>query len=153
MSGNPSFRELLARVREVTLGAYDHQDLPYEKILEEVQRERHAGQRPSMQVFFALLNAPLSALELSGLSVERLDIQSDTSKFELEFVLMESSLDIGGRLEYSTELFDVSTIERMLEDYRALLEAAVENPDLDLASLSGLIEEDARLLDDFNANI
>ncbi len=106
-----------------------------------------------MQVFFALLNAPLSALELSGLSVERLDIQSETSKFELEFVLMESSLDIGGRLEYSTELFDVSTIERMLEDYRALLEAAVENPDLDLASLSGLIEEDARLLDDFNTNI
>jgi hypothetical protein len=155
LSGNPSFRELLARVREVTLGAYDHQDLPFEKILEEVQRERHAEERLTLGVFFQLLNAPRSSLELPGLTVERLDIESDTSKLELNFSLMESAEGggIGGRLEYSTDLFDAMTIDRMMTGYRTLLEAVAENPDADLEALAGLVEGDALMLDDFNADI
>jgi acyl carrier protein len=152
LSGNPSFRELLARVREVTLGAYDHQDLPFEKIQEEFQTRGHAG-RLNIQVFFALLNAPLSALELAGLAVTRLDIDTVNSKFELGLYVVESAEGIGGRLEYSTELYDAGTVARFLEDYRTLLEAVGENPEIDLASLSGLIEEDALLLDDFNADL
>jgi amino acid adenylation domain-containing protein len=155
LSGNPSFRELLARVREVTLGAYDHQDLPFEKILEEVQRERHAEERLTLGVFFQLLNAPQSSQELPGLTVERLDIESDTSKLELNFSLMESAEGggIGGRLEYSTDLFDAMTIDRMMTGYRTLLEAVAENPDADLEALAGLVEGDALMLDDFNADI
>ncbi|HEX8851929.1 MAG TPA: condensation domain-containing protein, partial [Pyrinomonadaceae bacterium] len=153
LSGNPSFRELLARVREVTLGAYDHQDIPFEKIQEEFQTGRQQGGRLNIQVFFALLNAPLSALELSGLAVSRMDIESVNSKFELGLYVMESAEGIGGRLEYSTELFDAGTVARLIEDYRTLLEALAENPEIDVASLSGLIEEDALLLDDFNADL
>ncbi|HEV2704407.1 MAG TPA: condensation domain-containing protein, partial [Pyrinomonadaceae bacterium] len=152
LSGAPSFRELLARVREVTLGAYDHQDLPFEKIQEEFQTQGHSG-RLNIQVFFALLNAPLSALELEGVAVTRLDIDTVNSKFELGLYVMESAAGIGGRLEYSTELYDAATIARLLEDYRTLLEAVGENPEIDIASLSGLIEEDALLVEDFNADL
>jgi aspartate racemase len=83
LHGNPSFRELLGRVREVALGAYAHQDLPFEKLVEELQPERRLNHSPLFQVMFALQSVPRYSLELSGLSLQTLAVDNGTAKFDL----------------------------------------------------------------------
>ena len=125
-SGNPTFRELLERVRSVVLDAQAHQDVPFEKIVDELQLERSLSHTPLFQVVFALHNAPAQVIDLPGLKLESLDVQRRTAKFDLMFELFERNGSISGSLEYSTDLFDDTTITRLLGHYQRLLSAIVD---------------------------
>ena len=135
LSGNPSFRQLLSQVREVTLGAYDHQDLPLEKLIEELNPERDLSRSPLFQVMFAFQNTPSQPWELPGLTITPLEVHSGTSKFDLTLDLKETSEGIKGGIEYNTDLFDTTTITRMLGHFQTLLESIVANPDQPLWDL------------------
>jgi amino acid adenylation domain-containing protein len=162
LSGNPTFRELLSRVREVALGAYAHQDLPFEKLVEELHPERHLNQNPLFQVVFALQNAPMEAVELPGLTLSPLQfVDTQTTRFDLEFHLWErtpnnrlgvdSSAGISGFVVYSTDLFDAATITRMLGHFQTLLEGISTNPESRIADLPLLSEvERHQLLVEWN---
>ncbi|MFQ5794228.1 MAG: condensation domain-containing protein [Candidatus Bipolaricaulia bacterium] len=129
LSGNPTFRELLSRVREVTLGAYAHQDLPFEKLVEELQPERDLGHTLLFQVTFGLHNVPMPTLELPDLTLSPLEIDRGTAKRDLEFHLWERPEGLRGFLVYNTDLFDAATITRMLEHFQILLEGIVADPE------------------------
>ncbi|EGK86184.1 amino acid adenylation domain protein [Microcoleus vaginatus FGP-2] len=135
LSGNPTFQELLGRVREVALGAYAHQDLPFEKLVEELQPERDRSRTPLFQVMFVLQNTPSSALELPGLTVNSLNIDSGTAKFDLTLFIMETAQGLRASLEYNTDLFNAATITRMLGNFQTLLEGMVANPQQRLSDL------------------
>ncbi|HEY0366068.1 MAG TPA: amino acid adenylation domain-containing protein, partial [Pyrinomonadaceae bacterium] len=150
-SGNPTFRELLERVRSVVLDAQAHQDVPFERIVEELQVERSLSHTPLFQVVFALHNAPAPVIDVPGLKLASLDVQRRTAKFDLMFELFERNGNIAGSLEYSTDLFDDATITRMLGHYRQLLSAIVENPDQRIVDLPLLSEaEERQLVYDWN---
>ncbi|MBG1271671.1 non-ribosomal peptide synthetase [Nostoc sp. WHI] len=151
ISGNPTFRELLNRVREVTLGAYSHQDLPFEKLVEELHPERDLSYHPFFQVVFSLQNTPIETLELPGLTLSLLEFDSKTAKLDLEFHLWQDLESLKGQMVYSTDLFDDSTITRMLGHFQRLLESIVANPEQRLSDLSLLTEEERQeLLIDWN---
>ncbi len=145
LSGNPTFREVLSRVKDVALGAYAHQDLPFEKLVEELHPERNLNQNPLFQVVFALQNAPMMALELPDLTLSPLPFETETTRFDLELHLWEpttqnglwadSSEGVSGFVIYSTALFDDATIARMLEHFQILLEGIVTNPEQQIAHL------------------
>ncbi|MCP4660481.1 MAG: non-ribosomal peptide synthetase, partial [bacterium] len=136
LSGHPTFRELLARVREVALGAYAHQDLPFEKLVEELVPDRNLSRQPLFQVMLVLQNAPEAKLDLAGLEVTPLAVSSDTSRFDLTFILADLGGALHGWLEYSTDLFDATTIRRFLDHYRILLAGIVADPDRRIAEYS-----------------
>ena len=151
MSGNPSFRELMARVREVTLGAYAHQDLPFEKLVEELHPERHTSINPLFQVVFALQNAPMPEFKLPGLTLSYQNIENYSAKFDIVFDLLETADGLEGIIEYNTDLFDPSSIERLAEHYLILLDAVVAYPHQAISDLSILSPHQRRqLLFDFN---
>jgi amino acid adenylation domain-containing protein len=128
LSNNPSFAALLDRVREVSLGAYTHQDLPFEMLVEALQPERDLSYTPLFQVMFVLQNAPLSSVELDGLKLTPVEMENPIAKFDLT-LSMESTPDgLMGWWEYNTDLFDGSTIERMIGHFVTLLEGIVANP-------------------------
>ncbi|WP_373530791.1 amino acid adenylation domain-containing protein [Nostoc sp.] len=150
-SGNPTFRELLNRVREVTLGAYSHQDLPFEKLVEELHPERDLSYHPFFQVVFSLQNTPIETLELPGLTLSLFEFDSKTAKLDLEFHLWQDLDSLKGQMVYSTDLFDDTTITRMLGHFPTLLESIVANPKQRLSDLSLLTEgERQELLIDWN---
>ncbi|HEY9875967.1 MAG TPA: amino acid adenylation domain-containing protein [Candidatus Obscuribacterales bacterium] len=169
LSGNPTFRELLSRVKEVALGAYAHQDVPFEKLVEELHPERKLNQNPLFQVVFALQNAPMEPLELPGLILRPQQIDVGTTRFDLEFHLWErnsreatarshnnglwvdSSEGISGLIVYSTDLFDEATITRMLGHFQTLLENIVANPEARITQLPILTQpEQHQLLIEWN---
>jgi len=135
LGGNPTFRQLLARVRQVALGAYTHQDLPFEKLVEELQPERDPSYSSLFQLMFVFQNTPKSALELSGLSLNFQDIDSGTAKFDLTLELQETTEGIRGWFEYNTDLFDACTVHRMVGHFQILLEGIVANPEQKLSEL------------------
>ena len=150
-SGDPSFREVLSRVREVALGAYDHQDLPFEKLVEELQPERDLSRVPLSQVFFALQNVPREALKLPNLALERQNVEGGTVKFDLSLFMFEEDQGLKGRLVYNADLFDDATIERMLGHLQTLLRGVAADPDQRLSELPLLSEaERHRLLSEWN---
>src|SRR5207249_7401033 len=114
LSGDSTFRELLGRVREVALGAYAHQDLPFERLVEALQPERHLSLTPLFQVMFALQNAPLPALELPDLTLRSLELESTMAKFDLSLSMQEDAQRLEGAIEYNRDLFEAATIGRML---------------------------------------
>ena len=140
LSGNPTFRELLGRVREVTLGAYAHQDLPFETLVEALQVERDMSHTPLFQVMFILQNAPAKAQELPGLTLRQLHTHSGTSTFDLTLSVTESLDGLDASVEYNTDLFDAVTITRMLEHFHILLEGIVADPDRRISELPLLAE-------------
>ncbi|MFN6563694.1 MAG: non-ribosomal peptide synthetase [Nostoc sp. ChiSLP01] len=154
LSGNPTFLEVIARVREVTLGAYSHQDLPFEKLVEELHPERNLSQHPLFQVVFGFQNAPMSSLELPGLVPSLRNIDLKKTRFDLELHLWKCSEDFrslwGGSWEYSeglrgvmvynTDLFERATITRMLKHFKTLLSGIVANPEQRIANLPLLDE-------------
>ncbi|MEH2382478.1 MAG: amino acid adenylation domain-containing protein [Nostoc sp.] len=147
LSGNLIFRELLRRIREVTLGAYDHQDLPFDKLVDVLNPERNLNQMvPLFQVKFDLQLAKVEQLELSDLSVSPLIFDNGTAKFELRFNLSETEQGIKGLVEYSTDLFDTTTITRMVEHFQTLLESIVTNPEYSLSQLPLLTETELHKL-------
>ena len=135
LSGNPTFRELVGRVREVALAAYLHQDVPFEKLVEELQPERHTSHSPLYQVMFELQNAPLGGLELPGVNLELMAADNATAKFDLTLNLQEVGDVIVGSLGYSTDLFDAETISRLVSHFLTLLEDALDHPDRRLSVL------------------
>ncbi len=151
LSGDPTFQELLRRVRETTLGAYDHQDLPFEKIVETLQPERDLSYPPLFQVMFNLRNLNLPPLHLPGLVLTPLDVDTHTSKFDLTLDLGETREELTGWLDYSTELFDASTIERLAGHFQSLLAAVAANPQARISSLALLTtRERHQLLNEWN---
>jgi amino acid adenylation domain-containing protein len=135
LSGNPTFRELLGRVREAALGAYEHQDLPFEKLVEVIQPERDTSYSPVFQVMFHLSNLGLPSFNLPGLTLTPLDADTGTSKFDLTLDLTESPAGLKGWIDYSTDLFDRVTIERLSERFQTLLQAVVADPETPISSL------------------
>lgn len=151
LSGDPAFRELLGRVKDTALAAYAHQDLPFEKLVEELQPERNLHRNPLFQVMFQFHNALPAPLELSGLTVNKVDTFTETAKFELMLVAYEKDDALQCVIEYNTGLFTGATIERMLQHYATLLESIVANPDARIASLSLMSEaEQRRVLVEWN---
>ncbi|MEG4342269.1 amino acid adenylation domain-containing protein [Microcoleus sp. A003_D6] len=134
LSGFPSFRQLLSREREVALGAYTYQDLPFEKLVAELQPERKLGQNPLFQVLF-ILEPPIVTLDSKDWQVSQMDIHIGTSKCDLFLQLEEKPEGIIGRFEYDTDLFDAATISRMVGHFLTLLESIVVNPDQSISKL------------------
>jgi amino acid adenylation domain-containing protein len=128
LNGRTSFKELLGRVREVCLGAFAHQELPFEKVVDELQPERSTSLMPLFQVVFALQNAADFELELPGLDVEPLDTETETSKFDLRLSAHETPEHLTLSLRYSTDMFDAPRMRRMLEHYCNLLAAIAADP-------------------------
>src|SRR5829696_3478572 len=146
LSRAPGFRELLGRVRETALGAYAHQDVPFEKLVEELQPERDLSRSPLFQVMFALQNAPQESLRLEGLTLSYLKTESSVAKFDLSLFMADSSEGIKGALEYNTDLFERETVERLLGHFRILLEAIVREPQRAVTELPLLSEAERQQL-------
>ncbi|HEX6289380.1 MAG TPA: amino acid adenylation domain-containing protein [Herpetosiphonaceae bacterium] len=151
LSGKPRFRDLLQQVRRVTLDAYAHQDVPFEKLVEVLQPERDMSHTPFFQVMFVLQNAPIDALELPGLTLSPVPFTSSSAKFDLTILLTESESELIADIEYNTDLFDAATIVRMAAHFQSLLRAIVADPDARIAHLPLLTEaERQRMLIDWN---
>jgi len=135
LGGNPSFSELPQRVREVAMSACVHQDLPFEKLVEEVRSSRDTSRHPMFQVMFALENASTAALELPELKMELMPVETETAMFDLTLSLQETASDITGSFEYNTDLFDTSTIKRMARHFQVLLEGIIASPEQRLSDL------------------
>nr|MDZ8289084.1 amino acid adenylation domain-containing protein [Nostoc sp. ChiSLP01] len=151
LAGNPSFSELLTRVREVALGAYAHQNLPFEMLVEALQPERDLCHTPLFQVMFVLQNAPTSGVDLNGLTVTPLIVEGVTAKFDLTLAMQNTSTGLMGVWEYNTDLFDASTIERMTGHFVTLLESIITNPQQPISQLPMLIpSEQQQLLVEWN---
>jgi amino acid adenylation domain-containing protein len=128
LSGNPTFRELLARVREAALGAFAHQDLPFDQVVEAVQPRRDVSRTPIFQVMFDLQNAPAEDLDLPGLSLSLLDRTGTTSQFDLSLTMAEVEAGFSGSFQFNTDLFDPATIERLAGHFATLLDGALADP-------------------------
>jgi amino acid adenylation domain-containing protein len=147
LSGDPGFRDVLGRVRTATLGAYEHQDLPFEKLVAELQPERSLGRSPLFQVSFALQNVEEPGSGLAELSTEGIDTDFAHAKFDLSLAFVATRQGLRGRLSYSTDLFERGTVVRMLSHLERVLEQVAANADVRLSQLELLGEEDrARLL-------
>ncbi len=141
-----TFAELLGRVRDVTLGAFAHQDVPFEKLVEELQPERDTSRTPLFQVMFTLQNAPLPSRQLGDVVMKFMDEGTQTTQFDLSFDLMERGDVILCALEYNTDLFDGETAERLMAHYLRLLEEVAADPHRALAELPILAEREREQL-------
>src|SRR5262249_13434503 len=140
LSGNPRFLELVRRVREVTLEAYAHQDMPFEKLVEALRPRRDLSCSPLFQVMFVLQNASMGKLELPGLTLTPVEIESVTAKFDLTLFMRETDQGLKATIEYSTDLFDATTITRMLGHFQTLLEGIGIDANRRLSELPFLTE-------------
>ncbi|HSK75059.1 MAG TPA: amino acid adenylation domain-containing protein [Thermoanaerobaculia bacterium] len=137
VSGDPGFRELVARVREVTLGAYAHQDLPFEALLARLQPERDLSRTPLFQVLFNLLNFPLTEERLAGLAIEAISLPDLPSKFDLTFYVRDDpGQGIAVRMAYNADLFDAVRMEELVDQLALLLAEGVESPELGVDRIS-----------------
>src|SRR5258706_8939020 len=146
LSGDPTFRDLLRRVREVCLDAYTHQDLPFEKLVEDLAPERTLSRTPLVQVMFQLQTATTSTLRLPGLDATHLEVDSGTTQFDLSVDLLDMPEGLSAVAEYSTDLFDAQTIARLMRGYLALLEGAAPDPERRLSELPLLAADERRAL-------
>jgi amino acid adenylation domain-containing protein len=135
LGGDPSFGDLLERVRQTALGAYAHQDLPFEKLVEELRPERSLRHTPLFQVSFQLLNVPTSALDLPGLTLSPFPFAVRSTKFDLNLNWTDQGDQLAGLLDYDTDLFDGTTADRLLAHLSRLLEGAARNPETRLSEL------------------
>ncbi|MFW6359917.1 MAG: condensation domain-containing protein, partial [Chroococcales cyanobacterium] len=155
------FCELLGRVRKIALEAYEHQDLPFEKLVEELDPDRNLARNPLFQVAFALQNAPMQPLELPELTLEPAPLESGSTRFDLEVHLWEpthglrslwqSQEGLSGFISYSTDLFDRDRIGRLIGHFQTLLEGIVANPNTPLSDLPLLTSaESQQILAEWN---
>ncbi|HSF41305.1 MAG TPA: non-ribosomal peptide synthase/polyketide synthase [Thermoanaerobaculia bacterium] len=143
LAGDPTFEALLGRTRETALGAFEHQDLPFERLVQELSPERNPGRSPLVQVVFALQNAPAAALTLPGLELVPLDVESGTAKFDLTLLLRESGGELSGLVESAADLFDEATVVRLAGHFEALLAGAAAHPEARLSDLPLLSDAEA----------
>jgi amino acid adenylation domain-containing protein/non-ribosomal peptide synthase protein (TIGR01720 family) len=152
LEGAPSFRELLARVKDSTLGAYAHQDIPFEKLVEELEPTRDLSRQPLFQVMFVLQNAPMGESLLPGLAVNQRTLDNGTSKFDLSVALHETADGLEGGFNYDVDLFQEATIQRMAGHFQKLLEELVANPARPVGELALLgAQERHQVLEAWNA--
>ena len=145
LSGNPSFRKLLGRVRSIVLDAYDYQDLPFDKLVDELQIERDTSRNPLFQVWFNLLNVEDIQLDLPGIDAEFISTGETTSKFDLTLYVAEQKDGIELKLVYNADLFDLERMIEMLHQYHHLLDRVVENPQVSINDLS-IVTSQTKLL-------
>jgi amino acid adenylation domain-containing protein len=146
LSGNPSFRELLGRVRRVALEAQERSDLPFNLLVEKLQPERNLSHTPLFQVMFVLENAPIDTLELPGLTISRFELAIAAATFDLSLSMRETRQGLIGNFEYNIDLFDAATITRMAGHFETLLTAIVANPQQRLYELPLLTETERHQL-------
>ncbi len=146
LSGNPSFRELLARVRAVATDAYLSSDLPFGHLVRELQPDRQGSRPPLAQVIFELENLPTTTLALPGLTVSPLVVDTGTATLDLTVELKQGARGLTGFVEYNTDLFDAATIDRMLAHFQTLLEGIVKSPDTPIGRLPLLAEAERQQL-------
>jgi len=146
LCGEPTFREALQRMRNAALGAYEHQDLPFERLVEELAPSRDMSRSPVFQVVFTLRKAPEKEFEFAGLRLEDFETDLNTSKFDLIMAVEEREHEAEVVINYVADLFEAETIRRMLEHYEHLLEAIVANPDQPVWALSMMGELEQQTL-------
>ena len=146
LSGDPTFAELVGRVKEMALGAFAHQDLPFERLVEEVAPTRNLSSTPLFQVLFAFQNTPRERLEIPGATIEPERLPVTAAKFDLTFDLDQRNGRIAARLEYNRDLFDATTVLRLARGLGTLLAAAVAAPDEHLSRLELLGPAERHLL-------
>ncbi|HEV2844548.1 MAG TPA: amino acid adenylation domain-containing protein, partial [Thermoanaerobaculia bacterium] len=146
LAGNPTFRELLRRVKEATVAAFSHEEMPFERIVEDLHPEREPGRNPLFQALLALQNHPWPALAMGGLEVSVIEADTRTAKVDLGLMWQEEGDRLLGVLEYSSDLFEAASAGRIARHTVALLRAALENPDRTLWELSFLSREERRQL-------
>ncbi|HEX3555022.1 MAG TPA: amino acid adenylation domain-containing protein, partial [Thermoanaerobaculia bacterium] len=152
LGGDPVLTELLARVRETALGAYAHQDLPFEYLVEKLQPQRDLSRNPLFQLLFNLLNTPLSRVESGGLVIAPLPAEGSTALLDLQVYLSDTASGLGTTWEYSTDLFDAATVERLAGHFGAVLEGIVARPEARLSELALLTAgERDQILVEWNA--
>jgi len=144
LSGDPSFAELLGRVREAVLGAYAHQEVPFEKVVEALRPKREGGRTPLFDVKLVLHNAPATGAGFSELSGSSLGVGTKTAKYDWLLNLAETRGGLHAELEYRAELFDGASVGRFLEQYELLLRQAVREPGARLSALGGMLDEAER---------
>ena len=156
-SDNPTFREFLNRIKEVALGAYEHQEMPFDRLIDELHVNRSSSHSPVFQVVFDLRTAttknqePEKTTKSEGLKWKSVETEKRTARFDMTLNMTETGDCINGSLEYRTDLFDEATIQRMLSHFHNLCEAICANPDAPLQELPLLSAEESRhLLSDFN---
>ena len=150
LSGDPSFRTLLKRVRDVVRGARAHQDLPFEKLVQELRPARDLSRNPLFQVMFTIQNVPKADLRLGALDVARLDVEIETSRFDLTLYLTELEPGLEGVVRYATDLFTPPTISRMLSHLEVLLGGIAADPDRRVSELPLLTEAERRRMGTWN---
>ncbi|MEH1980802.1 MAG: amino acid adenylation domain-containing protein [Nostoc sp.] len=151
LAGNPSFHELLGRVREITMEAYAHQDFPFEMLVEALQPQRDLSHTPLFQVTFILQDTSITPVELSGLTVTSLPTETTTTKFDLTLLIENTAAGLVSVWEYNTDLFNTSTIERMARHFQTLLKGIVANPEEKISRLPLLTQvEQHQLLVEWN---
>jgi len=153
LSGDPTFLDVLARVREAALGAYEHQDLPLELLTEALRPDRDQGRTPLFRAMFVLQNNRLPDVGTGDLALEAFgdELGTGTAKFDLSLAVAETPEGLVGSLEYATDLFDAATIARALARFRALLEAVVSDPARRVSDLDPATEDDLKSLAGWNA--
>jgi len=142
LSGDPTFIEVLQRVREVSLEAYAHQEMPFEKLVEELQPDRSQNHSPLFQVMFVLQNMEVDALELPGLLLRADQEENWTAKFDLLLTMWEMNDGMGGFLKYNTDVFDDTTIVNIVEHFQILIENLLADPQQHLSDSSFLTEDE-----------
>jgi amino acid adenylation domain-containing protein/FkbM family methyltransferase len=146
LKGNPSFNKLMRRVRDVTLEAYAHQDLPFEKLVQEIQVRRDLSRTPLFQVLMIFQNVPRTTEGLPGLTATELVTEGRWSNFDLTLWISEGTQGLAATLEYSTDLFDAATVQRMIEHFQLLVESVVNDPSQPILSLQIVSESERNLL-------
>ncbi|MDJ0706015.1 MAG: amino acid adenylation domain-containing protein [Leptolyngbyaceae cyanobacterium MO_188.B28] len=146
LQGQPTFLELLKRVRHMTLDAYTHQDLPFEKLVEELQPERNLSHHPLFQVMFVLQNATTERFKFPDLTLASLEQDITAAKFDILLSMEETAQGLGGAWEYKTELFDARTIKQMMGHFQTLLASIVAYPDKPISELPLLRDVERRQL-------
>jgi amino acid adenylation domain-containing protein len=150
LSGNPFFRELLARVRDTAIEAYTHQDVPFERLVSELHADRDLSRTPLFQVMMVLQNTPLADLKLPGIELQPEETDNGTAKFDLTVQLARTANGVEGNWEYSTDLFDAVTIERMVMHFQSLLEAIVTGEQQRIFEIGLLSKAEEQRLREFN---
>ncbi|BAU88123.1 CDA peptide synthetase I [Streptomyces laurentii] len=140
VSGNPTFTELLGRVRGTALSAFAHQEVPFGRLVEELRPERNLSRSPIFQVSFVYQNIPVPEFGVGGLSLELMDVGSSTARFDLELQVFEQGDELSGYFEYNTELFDDGTIDRMGSHLKVLLDNVLADPDQPILEIALLTE-------------
>jgi amino acid adenylation domain-containing protein len=151
LSGGPTFREVLGRVRETCLEAYAHQELPFERLVEELRPERSLSHQPLFQVMFQTQSSMGEVAGLSGLQLQRLKCGNETAKFDLLLTMVETGKQLSGELNYSTDLFEPETVQRLVGSFQELLQGLTADPEQEIAELPLLTAADRqRLLHEWN---